>query len=88
MTAGDAVVLGSLGVAVLNGLVGLYGAWRWYRVEPSRAFWAGLRTGQAAAIGLALGAGVLWVAGRRASDDLFYLYALLPLAIGVVAEQL
>jgi hypothetical protein len=88
MTAADAVVWGSLGVAVLNGLVGLYGTWRWWRVEPSRAFWAGMRTGQAGAIGLAVGVGILWVAGRRASADLFYLYALLPLAIGVVAEQL
>jgi hypothetical protein len=32
--------------------------------------------------------GILWLDGRLASADLFYLYALLPLAIGLVAEQL
>jgi hypothetical protein len=88
VTTNDAVVWGALGVAAVNGAIGLYGLVRWYRVEPSRGFWVGLRTGQALALGLGLAAGVLWLAGRRASDDLFYLYALLPLAIGFVAEQL
>jgi len=78
----------ALGVAVCNGATGVYGAVRWYRVEQSRAFWIGLRGGQLAALGLALAAGALWLAGRRATNDLFYLYALMPLAVGLLAEQL
>ena len=31
---------------------------------------------------------MLAVAGKQSSDNLFYLYALLPLAVGFVAEQL
>jgi hypothetical protein len=88
MTAAETVVRGALAVAAINGLAGLYGVVRWYRVEPSRAFWVGLRAGQIGAIALAVGVGILWLDGRRASADLFYLYALLPLAIGLVAEQL
>ncbi len=88
MTTTDVVVWAAVAVAAMNGLAGAYGALRWYRVEESRAFWVALRAGQVAALALGLGAGVLWLAGRRAGDDLFYLYALLPLAIGFVAEQL
>jgi hypothetical protein len=75
-------------VAAINGVAGVYGAVRWYRVEQSRAFWVGLRAGQAGGLALGVGVGALWLAGRRASDDLFYLYALLPLAIAFMAEQL
>ncbi|MGI8801819.1 MAG: hypothetical protein ACR2KV_06545 [Solirubrobacteraceae bacterium] len=88
MRTSDAVIWGALAVAVVNGLVGAYGTIRWYLVEPSRAFWPALRTGQLAALAYAVGVGVLWLTGRRAADDLFYLYAFLPLAIGFVAEQL
>jgi hypothetical protein len=51
-------------------------------------FWVLLRIGQAAALIYALAVGVLAVAGSYSSDRLFYLYALLPLAVGFVAEQL
>jgi hypothetical protein len=88
VTTAGAVVWGALAVAAVNGAAGVYGAARWYRVEPSRAFWIVLRVGQAAAVVLALVVGGLWVDGRRASDSLVYLYVLLPLAIGFVAEQL
>jgi hypothetical protein len=37
---------------------------------------------------LALAVGSLAAAGRYAGDHLFYLYALLPLAVAFVAEQL
>jgi hypothetical protein len=84
----QAVVAGALAVAVLNALPGLLGAWRWYSGEPSSAFWVLLRVGQGAALTLALAVGSLAVAGRYSSDRLFYLYALLPLAVGFVAEQL
>ena len=83
-----AVVAGALAVAALNALPGALGGWCWYRGEESRAFWLLLRVGQGSALTLALAVGSLAVAGRYSSDRLFYLYALLPLAVGFVAEQL
>lgn len=79
---------GALAVALLNAVAGLIGAWRWYRLQDSRGFWRLLRVAQLAALLYAAAVGVLAAAGHSASDQLFYLYALLPLAIGFVAEQL
>jgi hypothetical protein len=84
----QAVVAGALVVAALNALPGLLGGWRWYRCEASRAFWLLLRIGQGSALTLALAVGSLAAAGKYSSEHLFYLYALLPLAVGFVAEQL
>jgi hypothetical protein len=87
-----AIVAGAIAVAALNALAGLLGAWLWYDGEPSEraaaAFWVLLRVGQGSALTLALAVGSLAAAGNYSTDDLFYLYALLPLAIGLVAEQL
>ncbi|MDX6684396.1 MAG: hypothetical protein QOF86_524, partial [Baekduia sp.] len=44
--------------------------------------------GQAAAIGQAVAAGVLAATGKEPADNLYWLYALLPVAVGFVAEQL
>ncbi len=79
---------GALAVAALNALPGVLGGWRWYRCEESAAFWVLLRVGQGSALTLALAVGSLAVAGKYSSDHLFYLYALLPLAVAFVAEQL
>src|ERR1700742_1084774 len=84
----EAVVWGALAVAALNAVAGLLGGWRWYECRHSRGFWIVLRCGQVAALLYALAVGVVAAAGYSASDELFYLYALLPLAIGFVAEQL
>jgi hypothetical protein len=94
----QAVVAGALAVAGLNAIAGVLGAsiWYWGRPvgdpsEPNRpvaGFWAMLRVGQGAALMLALAIGSLAAAGNYSSERLFYLYALLPLAIGFVAEQL
>jgi hypothetical protein len=89
----NAVVAGALVVAALNALPGLLGAFSWYRGEgadhrSSRAFWVLLRVGQGSALTLALAVGSLAAAGKYSSVHLFYLYALLPLAVGFVAEQL
>jgi hypothetical protein len=83
----DAAALAALGVAALNAGAGLFGAWRWWTVSPSRAFWIAARAGQAAAIGLAVLAGVLALLGYEPRDGLFWLYALLPVAVAFVAEQ-
>jgi hypothetical protein len=87
------VVAGAGAVAILNALPGVLGGWRWYRCEPAdqrsaSAFWVLLRVGQGSAIVLALAVGVLAVAGEYSSERLFYLYALLPLAVAFVTEQL
>jgi hypothetical protein len=80
------LVVGILCV-VLTGAAGLWGAWCWYRVRQSRAFWWLLRGGQAAvAVELALG-GVLLLLGKKASS-LHLVYGLLPLAVSLIAEQL
>jgi hypothetical protein len=89
----DAVVAGALTVAVLNAVPGVLGSWLWYRAAPidsraGRAFWLLLRVGQGSALAFALAVGSLAAAGNYSRDSLFYLYALLPLAVAFVAEQL
>ncbi len=78
----------ALALAALNALAGLLGALRWLRSESSASFWIAVRVGQAAAIAYAVLAGVAYLANWQSSNKLFYLYALLPVAIGFVAEQL
>lgn len=85
---GEASAIAGAVVAALFVLAGGLGAWRWYRVETSRAFWVLLRVAQAALVGYVVLVGVLLATGRRPDDDLFYVYALLPVAVSFVAEQL
>jgi hypothetical protein len=97
------VVAGAIAVAALNLLSGLLGGSLWYRFPPGgvpelaagssarglvRAFWVLLRVGQGSALTLAIAVGSLAAAGNYSSEHLFYLYALLPLAVAFVAEQL
>ena len=88
----QAIVAGAIAVAVLNAIPGLLGAWLWYDGDPSErragAFWLLLRVGQGSALTLALAVGSLAAAGNYSNDELFYLYALLPLAVALIAEQL
>jgi hypothetical protein len=99
----EAVVAGAIAVAALNLLSGLLGGSLWYRFPPGgvpelaagssagglvRAFWVLLRVGQGSALTLAIAVGSLAAAGNYSSEHLFYLYALLPLAVAFVAEQL
>ena len=78
-----------LGVALLtsNAVAGAWGAWHWYRVEPSAFFWKLLRLSQAVVLVTALHGGLLLLLGREA-DGLHLLYGLLPLAVSFIAEQL
>jgi hypothetical protein len=88
MSARELAVWGALALAALDGIVGLFGALRWYRVAPSREFWLGVRAGQALALLYAALAGVLLLDHHHPAQSIFYLYALLPIAVGFVAEQL
>ena len=54
----------------------------------ARRFWLALRAAQAGALLFAVLVGVLAAAGDQPTEYLFYLYALLPLAVAFVAEQL
>jgi len=78
-----------LGVALLatNAAAGLWGAWRWYRVEPSSVFWKLLRLSQAVVLVTAVHGALLLALGRDV-DGLHLLYGLLPIAVSFVAEQL
>jgi len=84
----EAVKWGAVAVAALNAVPVALGTWRWYRGDSSRGFWIALRVAQAGALVYAVAVGVLAAAGHSSSEHLFYLYALLPLAVAFVAEQL
>jgi hypothetical protein len=75
-------------VAISNGIAGVVAAWLWWRVEPHPFAWVLIRVGQALAVVQAAGAGVLAASGLHPDDSLYWLYALLPVAVGFVAEQL
>ena len=78
----------ALVAAFVSLVAGVVGAWRWWRVEPSPAFWVLCRLSQALLVVQAVVAGVLAAAGFDPADGLYWLYALLPIAVSFVAEQL
>jgi hypothetical protein len=78
----------ALVVAISNAIAGVVAATLWWRVEPRPSAWLLIRAGQAAAIAQAAAAGVLAASGLQPADGLYWLYALLPVAVGFVAEQL
>jgi hypothetical protein len=78
----------ALVTAAVNLVAGALGAWRWWTVEPSQAFWVLCRGGQAVAVVQAAVAGVLAILGFHPDSNLYWLYALLPVAVSFVAEQL
>jgi len=88
----EAVVAGCIAVAALNLLPAVIGLLAFYLGDTSgplaRSFWVLLRVGQGSAFALAIAVGSLAVAGHTPDEKLFYLYALLPLAIAFIAEQL
>lgn len=75
-------------LAGLSGATAVVGAWAWWQVRHVRAFWLLLRTAQAAAVLLAALAGAAAALGRRPDDGLFWVYALIPVGVSFVAEQL
>jgi hypothetical protein len=74
--------------AVVNVLAGALGGWRWWTVVPSQTFWVLCRAGQVLAVAQAVAAGLLAALGFEPADGLYWLYALLPVAVSFVAEQL
>ena len=80
------IVIGVLSL-VLNTAAGLWGAWRYWRAEPSRLFWPLLRAGQLAVVVEAALGGVLELKGPKA-PGIHVIYGLLPLLVSFVAEQL
>jgi hypothetical protein len=80
------IAVGSAVIA-LSAATGLWGAWCWWRAEPSQLFWRLLRTSQVVLlIQIALGA-VLLLEGKK-PGSLHVLYGLLPLAVSFIGEQL
>ncbi|MFL5844593.1 MAG: hypothetical protein ACJ762_07870 [Solirubrobacteraceae bacterium] len=71
-----------------SALAALAGAWAWWQVRPARVFWLLLRGSQGAAVLLAGAAGVAAALGRRPDDGLFWVYALIPIGVNFVSEQL
>jgi hypothetical protein len=75
----------------LNGGAGVFGAWLWWRYIPDSPaapwFWRALRAGQAALVIQAALGGVLVLDGHK-PPSLHLIYALVPLGISFVAEQL
>ena len=80
--------IAALATLAVNGVAGAFAALRWWQVEPDDRVWPLLRAGQAVAVAQAAVAGVLFASGFAPADSLYWLYALLPVAIGFVAEQL
>ena len=84
--AGLIEVLAGL-LAGVSGAAALVGGWAWWQVREARAFWIVLRSSQGLAVLLAATAGVAAALGRRPDDGLFWVYALVPIAVSFVAEQ-
>ncbi|MBA2645006.1 MAG: hypothetical protein H0U80_06125 [Solirubrobacterales bacterium] len=76
-----------LAMVVVNLLAGVIGAFAWWRVEPSRAFWPLLRLGQVLVVLVAAHGGILYAQGDEV-PDLHLIYGLMPIGIAFVAEQL
>ena len=76
------VVVGAA-VLLLSLAAGVLGGFNWYQHRPSVPFWYLLRTAQAAVVVQALIGMLLVFAGREASDDLHYVYGILPLLVSL-----
>src|SRR3954468_8822221 len=80
----DLVAPLALFVAALNAAAAVLG----FVHVGRRTFWPVLRAGQGGAAVLAAVAGVAALTDEGPGDGLFWLYALLPLAVGLIGEQL
>ncbi|WP_205695671.1 hypothetical protein [Conexibacter sp. SYSU D00693] len=83
-----AVEVAAAAVLVTNATAGLAGAWLWWRVDTARWIWPLIRGAQVVAGLSAMLAGLFAAFGFEPDDGLFWLYVLLPVGVGFVAEQL
>ncbi len=77
----------ALAAVVLNAAAALYGGWRWWTVSPDPLAWRLCRAGQFGAGVLALVAAIAWAIGARPDGSLFWVYAIVPVAVSFFAEQ-
>jgi hypothetical protein len=77
-----------IAVAVVSGLAAVVGAVIYTRALDTDRFWGPMRAAQIAAIGQAVFAGVAAALGHRPNSALYWLYAALPVAVSLIAEQL
>ena len=75
-------------LAAVSALAAAVGAWAWWQLREARAFWILLRASQVLAVLLAAFAGIAAALGHHPDDGLFWVYAIVPVAVGFVAEQL
>ncbi len=80
------IVVGVIAI-ILNAAACLYGAWCWWRAEPSPSFWRLLRAAQAAIVLQAAIGGVLVATGHK-PKSIHLIYGLLPIAVSFIGEQL
>jgi heme A synthase len=79
LVVGCAVIVFNLAAFALGGVA-------WFRERPSIPFWYLLRAAQAAVFVQAMLGGLLVFTGHEPSDDLHYLYGVLPLVVSLLAE--
>jgi hypothetical protein len=75
-----------VGLIALNLLAFAVGGIAWLRDRPSVPFWYLLRAAQVTVFLQALLGGLLVFTGHEASEDLHYLYGILPLVVSFLAE--
>ena len=75
-------------VAAAFAAVAAMGWWRWRQGGTSPLFWRSLRAAQLLYVVYLLIAGIRFFRGERPDDNLYWVYALLPLAVSFIAEQL
>src|SRR4051794_30627693 len=75
-------------VAAAFAAVAALGWWHWRAGSASRLFWRGLRASQVLYLVYLVIAAVKFFSGEKPHDDLYWIYALLPLAVSFMAEQL
>ena len=75
-----------ISLLVANFIAGAVGGIAWARHRASVPFWYLLRFAQATVFAQALLGGLLVFTGHEATEDLHYLYGILPLVVSFLAE--
>jgi hypothetical protein len=84
----DVARTGALVTGLVCVLVGLWGLGMWWRVASMPVYSLAIRVAQGFCVAQAVLAGVLWAAGDKVDDGLYFLYACLPVFVSFAAEQL